>query len=71
MGGRADVRALLRETRVNARALDAEEDEHRDEHRRADLLEDAGRQIAAVEILAKKSSLKAKMAMTMKEQGSG
>ena len=39
--GSADVRALLRITGIDAGALDAEKDEHGDEHRRADLLEQA------------------------------
>ena len=38
-GGRADVGALLGEARIDARALDAEEDEHRDQHGVAHLLE--------------------------------
>ena len=39
---RADVGALLRIARIDAGALNSEKDEHRDEHGRADLIEQAG-----------------------------
>ncbi len=53
----ADVGALLGEARVDAGAFDADEHEHRHQHRRPDLLEQAGRQVAAVEIEAEQVHL--------------
>ena len=53
--------------RIDARALDAEEDEHRDQHGRADLVEQAGRRhaFAAPEVGAEQIGLNAKIRMTM------
>ena len=66
-GRPADVGAFLGEARIDARALDAEEHEHGDQHGRADLLEHAGLcRSPPQKLQLNRSSLKATIRRTMK-----
>ena len=55
--GTADVGTFLGEARVDAGALDAQEHEHRNEHRRPHLLEHAALEVAAVQVGAEQVEL--------------